>query len=90
MDESVRTAAISPLRQRMIDDMNVRRFSRATQHNYVRGVGCFATLPGRSPDTATPNDVRRFQIEQRDAGVPSIRSSRNGPSGRYSRRSGQA
>ena len=70
MDETIRTAAISPLRQRLIDDMNVRRFSRATQHNYIRDVGRFATFLGRSPDTATTDDVRRFQIEQRDAGVP--------------------
>ena len=54
----------------LIDDMNVRRFSRATQHNYIRDVGRFATFLGRSPDTATVDDVRRFQIEQRDAGVP--------------------
>ena len=53
MDETIRTAAISPLRQRSIDDMNVRRFSRATQHNYIRDVGRFATFLGRSPDTAT-------------------------------------
>jgi site-specific recombinase XerD len=70
MDETIRTGAISPLRQRLIDDMNVRRFSRATQHNYIRDVGRFATFLGRSPDTATVDDVRRFQIEQRDAGVP--------------------
>jgi site-specific recombinase XerD len=70
MDETIRTAAISPLRQRMIDDMNVRRFSRETQRNYVRDVGRFATFLGRSPDTATRDDVRQFQIEQREAGVP--------------------
>jgi integrase/recombinase XerD len=70
MDETIRTAAVSPLRQRMIDDMNVRRFSPATQHNYIRDVSRFATFLGRSPDTATPDDVRQFQIEQRDAGVP--------------------
>jgi integrase/recombinase XerD len=62
--------AISPLRQRLIDDMNVRRFSRETQRNYIRDVGRFATFLRRSPDTATADDVRRFQIEQRDAGVP--------------------
>ena len=45
MNEIIRTAAISPLRQRMIDDMNVRRFSRETQRNYVRDVGRFAALP---------------------------------------------
>ena len=70
MDETIRTAAISPLRQRLIDDMNMRRFSRETQRNYIRDVGRFATFLGRSPDTATADDVRRFQIEQRDAGVP--------------------
>jgi integrase/recombinase XerD len=70
MDETIRTAAISPLRQRLIDDMNMRRFSRATQHSYIRDVGRFATFLRRSPDTATVDDVRRFQIEQRDAGVP--------------------
>jgi integrase/recombinase XerD len=70
MDESIRTTAISPLRQRLIDDMNMRRFSRETQRNYIRDVGRFATFLGRSPDTTTADDVRRFQIEQRDAGVP--------------------
>ena len=53
MDETIRTAAISPLRQRMIDDMNMRRFSRETQRDYIRDVGRFATFLGRSPDTAT-------------------------------------
>jgi len=70
MDESIRTAAISPLRQRLIDDMNMRRFSRETQRNYIRDVGRFATFLRRSPDTATADDVRRLQIEQRGAGVP--------------------
>src|SRR4051812_24132820 len=70
MDETIRTAAISPLRQRLIDDMNMRRFSRETQRNYVRDVGRFATFLGRSPDRATADDLRRFQVEQREAGVP--------------------
>lgn len=70
MDETIRTAAISPLRQRLIDDMSMRRFSRETQRNYVRDVGRFATFLGRSPDRATADDLRRFQIEQREAGVP--------------------
>src|SRR6202007_3198347 len=50
--------------------MNMRRFSRATQRNYIRDVGRFATFLGRSPATATADDVREFQIEQREAGVP--------------------
>src|SRR5215470_8095210 len=70
MDEAIRTAAISPLRQRLIDDMNIRGFSLETQRNYIRDVGRFATFLGHSPDTATADDVRQFQIEQRNAGVP--------------------
>lgn len=70
MDEAIRTAAISPLRQRLIEDMNMRRFSRETQRNYIRDVGRFATSLGHSPDTATADDMRPFQIEQRDAGMP--------------------
>ncbi|WP_244561620.1 phage integrase N-terminal SAM-like domain-containing protein [Mesorhizobium australicum] len=61
---------ISPLRQRLIDDMNMRRFSRETQRNYLRDVGRFATFVGRPPDTATSDDLRRFQIEQQEDGVP--------------------
>src|SRR5580704_12034377 len=70
MNDPSPATAISPLRQRLIDDMNMRRFSRETQRNYIRDVGRFATFLRRSPDTATADDVRRFQIEQRDAGVP--------------------
>jgi site-specific recombinase XerD len=70
MNEIIRTAAISPLRQRMIDDMTVRGFSPTTQRNYIRDVGRFATFLRRSPDTATPDEVRQFQIEQREAGIP--------------------
>ncbi|WP_170003090.1 tyrosine-type recombinase/integrase [Pseudopontixanthobacter vadosimaris] len=63
-------APVSPLRQRLIDDMNMRHFSRETQRNYIRDVGRFATFLGRPPDTATAEDLRRFQIEQREAGMP--------------------
>jgi site-specific recombinase XerD len=54
----------------LIDDMNMRHFSRETQRNYVRDVGRFATFLGRPPDTATAEDLRRFQIEQREGGMP--------------------
>jgi integrase/recombinase XerD len=70
MTHPVLDAPVSSLRQRLIDDMNMRRFSRETQRNYIRDVGRFATFLGRSPDTATADDLRRFQVEQRDAGVP--------------------
>jgi integrase/recombinase XerD len=66
MNESICIAAISPLRQRLIDDMNMRRFSRETQRNYIRDVGRFATFLGRSPDTATADDLRGFQRAYRN------------------------
>ncbi len=53
---------ISPLRQRMIDDMTARRFSEATRKDYVRHVRNFAAFLGRSPDAATSEDLRRFQL----------------------------
>jgi site-specific recombinase XerD len=70
MDVFIPAAPISPLRQRLIDDMTMRQFSRETQRNYIRHVGRFATFLGRRPDTATAEDVRRFQVEQREAGMP--------------------
>ena len=70
MNDLVSISAITPLRQRLIDDMEVRRFSRETQRNYIRDIGRFATYLRRSPDTATAEEVRRFQIEQLDSGVP--------------------
>ena len=48
--------------QRMIDDMTARRFSEATRRDYVRHVRNFAAFLGRSPDTATSEDLRRFQL----------------------------
>lgn len=79
MNEQVPVALcepVSPLRQRLIDDMNMRHFSRETQRNYVRDVGRFATFLGRPPDTATAEDLRRFHVEQREAGmqVPTMNS----------------
>nr|WP_246252813.1 hypothetical protein [Mesorhizobium camelthorni] len=45
MPHPVLDAPISPLRQRLIDDMTLRRFSQETQRNYLRDVGRFARLP---------------------------------------------
>jgi hypothetical protein len=47
---------ISPLRQRMIDDITARRFSEDTKRDYVRNVRKFAAFLDRSPDTATSAD----------------------------------
>ena len=61
---------VSPLRQKLIDDMNMRHFSAAIQRNYIRDVGRFASFLRRPPDTATTEDVRQFQLAQSEAGVP--------------------
>ncbi|MGF6754803.1 hypothetical protein P3T16_002197 [Paraburkholderia sp. GAS42] len=45
--------AISPLRQRMIDDMRMRKLTPGTQSGYLRVVRQFAAFLGRAPDTAT-------------------------------------
>ena len=56
------TQTISPLRQRMIDDMTMRRLNRNTQQTYIRAVKNFTQFLGRSPDTATAEDFRLFQL----------------------------
>ena len=65
---------ISPLRQRMIDDMTARRVEEKVQKDYVRHVRTFATFLGRSPDAATSEDLRRFQVHlaRQEIGVATI------------------
>ncbi len=65
---------ISPLRQRMIDDMTARRVKEKVQKDYVRHVRTFAAFLGRSPDTATSEDLRRFQVHlaRQEIGVATI------------------
>ena len=50
--------SISPLRQRMIEDMTVRNFIEKTRNDYIRHVRSLAAFLRRSPDTATPEDLR--------------------------------
>ena len=54
--------AMSPLRRRMIEDMTIRKLAPKTQQGYIRTVRDFAAFLGRSPDTASFEDVRRFQL----------------------------
>jgi integrase/recombinase XerD len=65
---------VSPLRARMIEDMSVRGFSEKTRNDYIRNVRALAAFIGRSPDMATAEDLRRFQLHQTQSGVqpPSI------------------
>jgi len=71
---------ISPLRQRMIEDMSVRRFDPHTQSGYIRAVKKFTAFFGRSPDQADAEDLRRFQIHLRETGVsaPTVNSTVSG------------
>ena len=71
MDDSTSTpaAAVSPLRQRMLDDMRMRQFAQHTQDGYIRAVRKLSTFLGRSPHTATADDLRRFQLHLVDTGT---------------------
>ena len=56
------TPPVTPLRQRMIEDMTIRNLSATTQASYVHWVKSFALHIGRSPDQATIEEVRAFQL----------------------------
>ena len=62
----------SPLRQRMIDDMTMRKLSSKTQSGYIRAVKKLTCFLGRSPATATAEDLRRFQLQLVEGGVSSV------------------
>jgi integrase/recombinase XerD len=63
------TEAISPLRQRMIEDMNARKLCEGTQRGHIRSCKRFAAFLKHSPDTATAEDIRRFQLHLAETGV---------------------
>jgi site-specific recombinase XerD len=62
----------SPLRQRMIDDMRMRQLAPKTQDTYLHIVREFARFLGRSPDTATVEDLRRYQLYMVDHGTSAV------------------
>ena len=64
--------AISPLRQRMLDDMRLRKLNPKTQSAYLRAVSNFARYLGRAPDTATVEDLRNYQLHLVDHGTSPI------------------
>ena len=61
--------AISPLRQRMIEDMEIRGFTACTQRGYIRAVRDFTVFFGASPDQASAEDLRRYQHHMRTSGA---------------------
>jgi site-specific recombinase XerD len=60
---------VSPLRQRMIEDMNARKLGAHSQRSHIQSCKRFAAFLKRSPDTATPDDIRRFQLHLIESGV---------------------
>ncbi|SEB26618.1 site-specific integrase [Variovorax sp. YR216] len=63
------TSGVTPLRQRMLEDMRLRKLERRTQEAYIRAVRRFAGYLHRSPDTATEQDLRNFQLHLVDTGT---------------------
>ncbi len=70
MDHTTQT--ISVLRHRMIDDMRMRKLSPKTQSHYVRAVRHLAKYLGRSPDTASAEDLRSYQLHVVDEGISPV------------------
>ena len=66
------TKPISPLRKRMLEDMSLRKLAPKTQSNYLRAVINLTCFLGRSPDTATAEDLRRYQLHLVETGTSSI------------------
>ena len=63
------TEAIPPLRQRMIEDMNARKLGAGTQRLHISSCKRFAAFLQRSPDNATVEDIRRFQLHLAETGT---------------------
>ena len=63
------TDAVTPLRHRMIEDMNARKLSAGTQRGHIHSCERFAAFLNRSPDMATTEDIRRFQLHLAETGV---------------------
>lgn len=68
---------ISPLRARMMEDMRIRGMQETSQKAHIRALKDFTTFLGRSPDTATPDELRAYQLHMTDTEVtPSVYNAR--------------
>jgi site-specific recombinase XerD len=61
--------AMSPLRRRMIEDMTIRKLAPKTQQGYIRTIKNLTAFLGRTPDTASFEDIRRFQLHLATSGA---------------------
>lgn len=78
--QSRQSQSISPLRQRMLEDMRMRQLTEKTQTHYIRAVRRLTQYLSRSPDTATADDLRKFQLHLVDCGTsaPTLNSTITG------------
>ncbi len=60
---------ILPLRARMIEDMRIRGMGKKAQKSHIRAIKGFARFLGHSPDAATPEELRAYQLHMTDTGV---------------------
>lgn len=68
---------MSPLRARMIEDMRIRGLAETSQKAHIRALKDFTAFLGRAPDTATPDELRAYQLHMTDTEVtPSVYNSR--------------
>ena len=63
------TDAVTPLRQRMIEDMSARKLGAHSQRSHISSCKRFAAFLKRSPDTATAEDIRLFQLHLAETGM---------------------
>ena len=72
------TAKMSPLRRRMVEDMQIRGLEATTQASYLRAIEAFAGFLGRSPDSATPAELRAWQLQMARVPKSASRSTTTG------------
>ena len=53
---------MTPLRQRMIEDMQLRNFATTTQKNYIAHVAGFAKYFDKSPEVLDQEAIRQYQL----------------------------
>lgn len=68
---------MSPLRARMIEDMRIRGMAETSQKAHIRALKDFTAFLGRAPDSATPDELRAYQLHMTDSEVtPSVYNAR--------------
>ena len=60
---------VPALRQRFLEDMQIKGLQPKTQTMYLRGMREFTRFLGHAPDTATPEELRAFQLDMKKKGV---------------------